>query len=179
MKMKQFFSVITTVCILLCCLTAPSSAASGGGVIALRLHSDVAGYSSADTEKILEILSPQVKYIDVGNAEPVSVANYAGFPETGQLTAGRQYAVTCLLVAADGYSLPESLKDGDVSYECGKGVKVLRTDVVKMRFSADSVQEDVQVLRIVATVVADGSLFQRIIGWVSDIILKIRTWQLY
>ncbi|MBQ6065987.1 MAG: hypothetical protein IJK89_04120 [Clostridia bacterium] len=180
--MKKLISLSLAVCVLLGCLLPLASAAQteAQGPIALRVNSDVAGCTEKDYEQIVEILSPQVTYYTDGS-NPISIATYAGGGEYAHMEAGRSYSVTCTLVAADGYTLPEELAEGDVSFECGKGAKVVYCKVAEMHVPNPDPHVDarVRVLRIIATIVVDGTPFQRVIGWIRDIILKIRSWQLY
>ena len=175
--MKKLISVLLAACLLLCCLMPLAAAEPEGGPIRIRLNSDVAGCTSKDVDELIELLSPQVTWYDNGGNGPVSIANYAGGTEYAHMEAGREYAVTYMLKAADGYTLPEEITDGDVVFECGKGAKVVYCKIAEMY--AGSKDARVRALRIIATVVPDGTVMQRIIGFIRDIILKIRTWQLY
>lgn len=169
-------------CLLLTCLL-PAAAQTEEGPISLRVNSDVAGCTKKDYEQIVEILSPQVTYYYGASADgiPIHIANYAGGTEHAHMEAGRNYAVTCVLQAAEGYTLPETLSDGDVVFDCGKGVDVVYCKVVEIR-RPDSAEEEnprTRALKIVANVVVDGTVLQRVIGWFRDVILKIRSWSLY
>ena len=179
--MKKLISLTLAVCVLLgCLLPLASAAAEPEGPIILRINSDVAGCTQKDYEKIIEIRSPQVTYYP--NREyPITIANYAGGGEYAPMEAGRNYTVNCTLVAADGYTLPEELADGDVVFDCGKGAKVVYCKVAEMHVPNPDphVDERVRVIRIIADIVVDGNPIQRIIGWIRDVILKIRSWQLY
>ena len=176
--MKKTVSLLLIVCLLLGCLAAPAAAEPEKSVISLRLRSDVAGCTSRDADELAEILSPQVVWYR--GSSPVSIANYAGGAEHAHMEAGRSYSVTYLLEAAEGYTLPETLSDGDLSLECGKGVAVVERAVTEMyNGNTDGGEAPrTRVLRIIAKVVVDGSPMQRIIGWFRDLILKIRSLQL-
>ena len=179
--MKKIISVILTACVLLGALLPLASAQTEAeDKIHLRLNSDVAGCTERDAEQIIEILSPQVAYYKNGDS-PISIANYAGGSEYAHMEAGRNYAVTCTLQAAEGYTLPETLSDGDVVFDCGKGAKVVYCKIAEMHVPNPDphVDERVRVIRIIADIVVDGNPLQRIIGWIRDVILKIRSWQLY
>ena len=177
--MKKLISLTLAVCVLLGCLL-PMAAAAEKEPIILRVNSDVAGCTEKDAEQIIEIRSPQVTYYPNPD-KPISIANYAGGGEYAHMEAGRNYSITCTLQAADGYTLPETLSDGDVVFDCGKGAKVVYCKVAEMHVPNHDPHVDVRVrvLRIVADIVVDGNPLQRIIGWFRDIILKIRSWQLY
>ena len=178
--MKKMLSAALAACILLACLLPAAARAEADGPITLRINSNIAGRTETDYEQIVEILSPQVTYYNDRN-NAVSIANCAGGSEYAHMEAGRSYAVTCTLKAADGYTLPETLSDGDVAIECGKGAKVAYCKVAEMHVPNPDprVDERVRVLRIIATIVVDGNPIQRIIGWFKDVILKIKSWQLY
>ncbi len=180
--MKKTISLTLAVVFLLGCLLPMASALPECGQISLRLHSDIAGCTEKDVDQIMEILSPQViGYVNKSGNGPIDIANYAGGPEYAHMEAGRSYTITYMLTAAEGYELPEELADGDVVFDCGKGVDVVYCKVASMHVSNPDphVDERIRVLRIMANVVVDGNPLQRVIGWFRDIILKIRSWQLY
>ncbi len=180
--MKKRLSLTLILCVLLGCLLPMASAAptEAESPIILRINSDVAGCTENDTEKIIEIRSPQVTYYNNGST-PISIDSYAGSGVHSPMEAGRNYAVHCTLQAAEGYTLPETLSDGDVVFDCGKGAKVVYCQIAEMHVPNPDphVDERVRVLRIIADIVVDSNPLQRIIGWIRDVILKIRSWQLY
>ena len=179
--MKKTVSLLLAILLLLCC-GLPAAAQSENDVIALRLNSNVAGCTDADAERILEIRSGPVKYYE-GNSCPISIANYAGETEYAHMDAGRTYTITYTLIAADGTVLPEELRDEDIVLDCGKGVSVVYCKIVELRNPnlnpAPGEPETTRVLRIMANVVVDGTPVQRLIGWLKDLILKIRAWSLF
>ncbi len=180
--MKRWICVWLALCIL-CCGSAMTTAAAAEpekDVISLYLHSDVAGCTEKDADKLLEIRSPQVEYYNSSSC-PVSIATASGGGEYAHMEAGRQYTITYTLVAADGYTLPETIDEVELAIECGKGVKVLSSRIAELYVRRDENGKDirVRVLRILANVVVDSTVLQRIIGWFKDLYLKIRWWQLY
>ncbi len=177
--MKKLISV-TLALILLCgCLLLPAGAARELGPVHVKLNSDVAGCGEAQYAQIFEILSGNVTY-GQKHGEPVSISDYVGRPLEGAMEAGRTYNVSCLLDAAEGFEMPESLPEGAVTVDCGKGVTVYHIAVVYGKYrQADDSYEIYRGIRINATVVVDSSTMQRVIGWLKDTILKIRMWQLY
>ena len=176
--MKKLISV-TLVLVLLCgCLLLPAAARELGPVH-VKLNSDIAGYGEAQYAQIFEILSGNVTYAHK-HGVPVSISDYVGRPLEGAMEAGRTYNISCLLDAASGFEMPESLPDGAVTVDCGKGVTVNHIAVVYGNYRLDDDSYEIyRGLRITATVVVDSSMMQRVIGWLKDTILKIRTWQLY
>ncbi|MBQ6162966.1 MAG: hypothetical protein IK118_00655 [Clostridia bacterium] len=173
--MKKMISVALALCLMFGCLLLPAAAAQNDDVICVRLHSDIAGCMSTDTDKLIEILSPQVKlYSDI------HISNYAGASEYAHMDAGRQYYIVYTLDAAEGYELPETISDDQISIECGKGVSLISYKIVEIREAGTTLSEPThRALRIYANVIVDGSAIQRLVGWIRDIILKIRSWQLY
>ena len=180
--MKKQIAVLLVICALLGVLLVPGFAQSGAGAISLRLNSNVAGCTEADAEQLIEILSgPAVYYY--ANSCPVSVADYAGGSHTGPLEAGRTYTVTYTLAAAEGSALPEALSEGDLALDCGKGVTVVYSKIIEMQnvdpHPAQGAASTTRLLRIIANVTVDSNVLQRMIGWLKDIVLKIRAWSLY
>lgn len=178
--MKKLLCAALAACLLLTCLLLPAAAQTEEGPISLRLNSDIAGCTRMDVDKLIEIRSPQVTWYPYGDS-PIYITNYVGYGEFAHMDAGRTYGITYTLVAADGYTLPEELAEGDVVFDCGKGVDVVYCKVVEIR-RPDSAEEEnprTRALKIVANVVVDGTVLQRVIGWFRDVILKIRSWSLY
>lgn len=178
--MKKLISLTLILCVLLGCLALPAGAQQDAGPISLRLNSDIAGCTRMDVDKLIEIRSPQVTFYPYGDS-PIFIANYAGGGEYAHMDAGRSYSITYTLVAADGYTLPDEISDGDVIFDCGKGVDVISCKIVEIRRPDTEAGENLRTkaLRIIAVVVVDGTALQRVIGWFRDIILKIRSWSLY
>ena len=90
------------------------------------------------------------------------------------------YILLCLAKGANhGYGImqmTETLSDGDVQIETGQGVTVLNCAVIRL---AATDGETVRALRINANVKVDGNAIQRFIGWLRDLILEIRSWQMF
>ena len=177
--LKKSLAVLLSMCAVLCCMLPAAAAQEDMGVIRVTLHSDIAGLTENDTEKLIEIRSDNVVYTTLP-CGPVSISDYAGTMETGVVKAGRSYTIDYYLDPAEGYTLPETLTDGDVEIECGKGVTVISTQI-----TTDARRDDNgnftnrRALHIYAVVVVDGSILQRIVGWLYDIYLKMRAWSLY
>ncbi len=174
--MKKTVSAVLAAILLLFSLL-PAAAQPEADVISLRLHSDVAGCTAADAARLIEILSPQVAYRTDGST--VRISNAAGGGEYAHMDSGRSYYIVYTLSAAPGYQLPETLSENDISIECGKGVSLISFGVVELAVPSGGKDARERVLRIYANVVPDGSVFQRIVGFIKDVILKIRSWQLY
>ena len=179
--MKKLISAALAACLLLTCLLPIAAAQSEETPISLRLNSDIAGCTDKDVDKIIEIRSPQVvPYVDGNGNGPIHIANYAGGTEYAHMDSGRTYTISYTLVAADGYELPEEISENDIAFDCGKGVTVVYCKTAEMHIQNPDPHVDarVRVLRIMANVVVDGTVIQRVIGWIKDVILKIRSWQI-
>lgn len=176
--LKKMISVLLALCVLFLCLLPAAAAGSNFGVISVRLNSDIAGLTKDDAEKLIEIRSDNVVY-KTGNGGPVFFADYGGTAEDGALVAGRTYTAYYSLEAADGYTLPDILNDNDVQIECGKGVSVISTQILSAKIRGeDGNFKEYREVRIFAQVVVDGNIFQRVIGMIHDLILKIKAWSL-
>ena len=175
---KRVFSVLLAV-FMICCCVLPAFARSELGTVRVKLNSDVAGYTENDVAQFIEIQSDNV-VSGRRDGGPVFVADYSGTPEFGALVAGRTYFIDYALVAAEGFVLPDKLEDGDVEIKCGKGISVYHTAIVSGPYRDEAGEmHDYKGLRIQAKVVVDGNVFQRVIGVIHDVILKIRAWSLY
>ena len=177
--LKKGLSVLLVLCIFCGCML-PAAGAGKIGTIRLKLNSDIDGLTERHYEKVIEIKSDNVVYTK-RSAGPVSFSDYAGTPVQGAVKAGREYTVHYLLDAAEGYALPDDPDELDVEIECGKGVKVISKQIVSARERDESGNFVVTYrgLMIYASIVVDGSVFQRMIGRIHDIIIKIRAWSLY
>lgn len=177
-SLKVFLAVLLaaiTACGCMFCAAARNDI----GVISLKLYSDVDGKKSTDVQELIEIRSDNVVYDNKFN-EPVSVSDYAGTVEYEPLAAGRTYFVNYYLSAAEGCTLPDSISDGDIDIECGKGVSVISAQITNGHYKLDDgTFSDVKGLRVYARVTVDGNVFQRIVGFFHDMILKIQAWSLY
>ena len=176
--MKKALSITLVLCMLLGCLLLPAAALVDDAPISVRLNSDVAGCTEADADKMIEIRSPQV-VCRTARTDAIDITDAARFPPQAPMEAGRTYYVTYTLEAAEGYALPDALTDDELQIECGKGVSVIYYRIVDYWVGSIAEPKTERVLEIVTKVVVDGTVLQRIIGWFSDLILKIRSWQLY
>lgn len=174
--MKKWIAILLTLCVLSGVLLLPAGAQQETGVISLRLNSNVAGCTRENADRLIEIRSGNV-VPGCGGERAIFIANAAGGSEGAHMDAGRTYTITYTLGAAEGYTLPETLSDGDVQIETGKGVAVLHCGVIRLADVTGG--EPVRALRITANVKVDGTAVQRFIGWLRDLILKIRSWQMY
>ena len=181
--MRKLVAVILAACALFCLLLLPAGAQNEENVISLRLNSHIAGCTRADADQLIEILSGPVKYCYDEKGYSVFIANCVGGMEGAHMDAGRTYVITYTLEASDGYSLPETLSDGDVLLDCAKGVSVISCGVVEQKNTdpdpAPGEATTARVLRITAKVVVDGTAIQKVIGWLKDLFLKIRSWSLF
>ena len=172
---KKAISVLLALCAVCWCVL-PAAAQRETGKIAVKLNSDIAGATYKDAGRLIELKTDNVVLSTRGDG-PVYTVDYAGTPVSGELKAGRTYNIYYSLTAADGYTLPDTLNDGAVEIECGNGVKVISTQIVSLNDrNGNPVYRGV---KIYATVTVDSSTFQRIIGYIYDVILKIKAWSLY
>ena len=177
--MKRTFALMLVLVLLCGCLLLPAHAEAPVGAVKLRLRSDVAGYSCKDYTRFMEIVSGNVVY-STGSAGPVYASDYGGTSDDGKLVAGRTYYVSYVVQAADGYTLPDKIDDVQLSFDCGKGVSVITSQIVVGNYRTDDgtfVRS--KSLRVYAELVVDGNIFQRIVGYFTDLYLKIRAWSLY
>ncbi len=175
---KQNLSLLICLIVICTCLL-PAAGLQTCGTISVRLNSNIAGLTKRDVQQLFELHSDNVEY-GLRGGDPVSVADYGGTEESGRLVAGRTYSVYYVLSAADGWVLPDQLTENSLDISCGKGVKVISkaivTSPVRMEDGSFDVKRGVQIF---AQVVVDGNVFQRVIGFLHDLILKVKAWSLY
>lgn len=155
----------------------PVSAAAVDESIKLHLRSDLDGVKPEEYAKFAEIDSDVIDFNTVTRKYPVSAADHAGTPVAQEeaLKAGREYVVDYDLFPKNGYVLPQTAEELDIQFECDKGVRVIHAAVT---YGLPG-EGDTRAVHIMAVVVVDGNLFQRIIGWLYDCYIKMRAWSLY
>ncbi len=160
--------------VLLAAMFVPAFAQAADETTTLHLRSDLAGVKPEDYTKFAEIESGVLDFNTVTRTDPVSVADYSGtsLMDTDELKAGREYVVYYDLFPVDGFVLPETKEELDIRFDCDKGVRVISYNITRGR-------DNVRAVNIMAVVKVDGSLFQRIIGWLYDRYIKARAWSLY
>ena len=175
---RKTLSVLLALCALFCTLV-PAFSAAQTGPVSIVLHGDIAGCTENDLQKLVTVESGEVIPWTHGGG-PVTIAGYAGGSLQGAVEPGRTYYIDYTFEAAGGYALPEAASDGPITVACEKGVILIRADVVNMYAAENGPRGGtVRALRISAEVTAQGSVFQRILGRIRDVIDKIRAWSLY
>ena len=175
--LKKIICMLLAISVVCFCMLP--AAAKETGVITLRLNSNIAGRTERDIEQLIEIKSENVIYSKY-RTTPVAVSDYAGTPDSGKLQAGRSYDIRYQLSAAEGYELPEAVTADNVKIECGKGVNVYAVQITRGTYREENGElVTYRGLQIYASVVVDGNVFQRVIGWFHDLILKAKAWSLY
>ena len=181
--MKKLFSAALAALLLFSCLfpaAAQETEALPAVPIRLRVHSDVAGFAEQDVDRLVEILSGHVVFREDG-LYPVSVSNVIGESENGPMAAGREYTIVITFLAAEGYALPDALAEGDVTFECGRGARIASCRIADFAVPGAPPRspERLRTLQICAVVVPDSNVFQRLVGILQDLWLRIRAWSLY
>ena len=181
--MKKTLSVLLAACLVCFCLI-PAFAAGADetgdptdlGVIRVKLNSNVGGYTDSEVDKLIEIKSGHVVC-----EKGVYFYDYAGTTILDdKIVAGRRYTADYILTAAPGYEMPASVDDLQVEIETEKGVTVIQTVVTTGKYRLENGEfETRHSLKIFVKVAVDGNVFQRLIGSIVDIVLKIRAWSLY
>ena len=175
---KKTISVLLALCAVFCMLL-PGFSAAQTGPVSITVHGDIAGCTEKDLEKLITINSGNIVYWTHGS-RPVTIAEYAGGSPEGAVEPGRSYYIHYTFEAADGYELPETVSGDWLTIACDKGVTLISADVVNISVAQGNPRGGtVRGLRIYAQVVAQGNIFQRILGWIKDIYDKIRAWSLY
>ena len=175
---RKTVSVLSALCVLCCCLL-PAAALAPTGPVAVTLHSDIAGCTQNDADRLIEVKTAGVAVKGLAG-EGIYISDFGGTPENGPLVAGRTYFIDYTLSAAPGYTLPETVGPDTVAVTCGKGVSVISTQLVQVTARDDDGNPlPFRGIAIRTKTVVDGSLLQRILGYIHDLILKIRAWSLY
>lgn len=169
--------LLTAALMLTTVMLITASAAASDTSIRLHLRSDLDGVKPEEYAKFAEIDSDVMDFNTVTRKDPVFASDYAGteIPDSTPLKAGREYEVQYDLFPKNGYVLPETAEELDIAFDCDRGVRVIYTAVT---YGLPG-EGDTRAVHITAMVVADGNVFQRIIGWLYDRYLKARAWSLY
>ena len=174
---KTICILLTAVMLLMTAMLVPASAEEADTSIKLHLRSDLDGLTTQDYTQFVDIDSDVLDFNTVTRKDPVYASDYAGtsLSDSKPLKAGREYEIDYDLFPKGGYVLPETAEELDVEFECDKGVRVIDTAVT---YGLPG-EGDTRAVHIMAVVVVDGNIFQRIIGWLYDRYLKARAWSLY
>lgn len=176
--LKKSMALVLAICAALCCIM-PAYGAEKSDKISVKLNSDIAGLTEKDYEKLAEIKSGNIVY-SFESGLPVLIADYAGTAESGPVKAGRIYYFYYNFTAAEGYTLPDEINDSTIDIQCGKGVKVIAANIVTAKKNDAKLNVvNYRGLAIYAEVKVDGNIFQRITGFIYDMILKAKAWSLY
>ena len=171
--MKKTGSFFLAVLLMLLCAWPACAEDAPKSPVALHLRSDLDGLVYSDYERFSEILCDSVVFHVKGDDSAVYVSDYAGAVCYDPLKAGRTYYVYYSYLPAAGCALPETIDEDGVSLTCDAGVRVYSYAVTGLPTDTD------RTLQIAATVTVDGNLWQRFVGRLYDIYLKIRAWSLY
>ena len=174
---KALCILLATVMLLMTAMLMPASAAEADTSIKLHLRSDLDGVTTQGYTQFADVDSDVLDFNTVTRKDPVYAADYAGtaLSDSTPLKAGREYEIDYDFFPKGGYVLPQSADELDLQFECGKGVRVIDAAVT----NGLPGEGDTRAVHVVAMVVVDGSIFQRIIGWLYDRYLKARAWSLY
>ncbi len=172
--MKKTISFLLAAVLLFSLLVPVLAADAGNPTTVIHLRSDLDGMKTADYERFAEIESDVLDFNTVTRADPVYASDYGGtgLKVTEELKAGREYVVYYDLYPINGFELPETSEELDLQINCDKGVRVIRYAITRGN-------KDMRMVNIMAVVIVDGNIFQRVIGWLYDRYLKARAWSLY
>ena len=172
--MKKTISFLLAAILLFSALVPVLAADAEKPTTRMHLRSDLAGMKPADYTKFAEIEGGVLDFNTVTRVNPVSVSDYSGtgLMNTDELKAGREYVIYYDLYPADGFVLPQTKEELDIQFDCDKGAQVITYNITRGR-------DNQRMVNIMAVVIVDGSLFQRIIGWLYDRYIKARAWSLY
>ena len=168
--MKKKLIIVTLIC-MLASMLLPLYAGAVQSTVAVTIRSDVAGLTENDGDRMITVRSDNVALRSTRT--PILIADYAGTQVQGAMVAGRTYYVYYMLEPVNGYVLPDQLSAEDLDIECGKGAEVIHAA------RSRGVQNEPDGVLIYAKVVVDSSFIQRVAGWITDMVLKIRAWSLY
>lgn len=178
--MKKIVSVLLVV--LLAALSLmPFSAAEGRKTadVSVRLFSDLAGLDYRQPEKFAAPLSDGIEFNTFLGLDPVLVCDYAGNMYEGKIKAGRTYTVSVSFEAADGYELPSEISEKNVSVEKDGSIDMLYVSKTGGAYNIDGVMTPHEAVKITYMITVPSNAFQRLIGMLADLFLKIRSWSLY
>lgn len=170
--MKKIIAGLLTVLTLFTAISFTASAAKQTENLSVTLRTDIAGLSYGDYEKLYEITTDEIVINTKSEALPVFIADYAGDVYLYAMKPGRTYYIEYSFIPAEGYEFPESVSLDDFKVDYSGNCDIYWCGVKTGNNGSRSVS-------INAKVVVDGNVIQRIIGRISDIIIKLRSWSLY
>ena len=155
---------------------ALTAGAAGEAAGSIYIHSDIADLTADDREMLLTVEGLPLAFCETG-APAVLIADAAGTQTMEKIVAGRTYTIYFTLTPVGGSVLPEKVDGSTFAISCGKGASLV--SVGKVRFPQAQGQENAEGVQIVAQVRADGNLWERLVGKLIDLWLKVRAWSLY
>ncbi len=170
--MKKCVCLLFALVFALSFLTLPASAAVSNDVV-IHLSDDLDGLTGKDYEKFAEFTSGNCSFDLLAPAGPVYFADYAGTAVDGPLTAGRTYSVYYSFVPDEGLDA----QNCELKFDCDSGVEVISFSAV--RYAKSETAPERYGLSVFAQITVRGSFFQRVAGFILDLIAKIKAWQLY
>ncbi|MCR4615422.1 MAG: hypothetical protein K5756_04660 [Clostridiales bacterium] len=177
--MKKAISILFALIFALSVLTLPASAKSADAVqyakISAVFHSDIAGITDKDYDRLVDLSGGDLKFREAFNEVRVTVHDCVGKTYEGVLKPGRTYEISYEFIAEDGYELPKDVKKNDEGFVCGKGCTVYSCQYI----SNVAPNTSGPLLYVTTGVLVDCNVFQWIFGKIADLILEIRAWSLY
>ena len=167
--MKKLLSLILAL-VLAASVLAFSVSAKEIENIVIEFSSDVSGLTYEDYDRIAVIKSDGLV------CKNLQINDYVGNVYLEEMKPGRTYTYSYTFTAAEGYALPETVDESNVTFLCddsctvwwyGKTVGPRVDGVTQYSFSVS------------AEVTVDGNLFQRIFGRIADFFRKLLSWSPY
>ena len=173
--MKKFTAcLLAALCI---CFSLLPAAAEGTASAVVTLRSDIAGVDYTTPERIAVIESDSIVFNPDAFLSCIQINDCVGNIILEPLKAGRTYVVCLSFIAADGYTLPDELTEENFRIEGSDNCNVFICHKAFSGYREGALRDEC--IEVEAEITVDGNLFQRIIGKILDILLKIRSWSPY
>lgn len=167
--MKKTLCLIFVLIFAFSALSVTSFAEDKTANLAAVFNSDIAGMTEADYEKMADLSVGNLVFHEEG----VFICDYSNQANEGAIVAGRTYFIYYYFDTADGYEFPEDI-GSNLNFTCEGN-----TEVVSYSLINGGVPVGGEFLTICVEVKVDGNIFQKIIGFFTDMILKLKLWSLY
>jgi len=164
--MKKSLSLILAVVMLFSLMTFCVSAKEEEEIY-ISVSNEIVGLSDDDYDNFPIEFSDNIKPAD----DPIMVCSYTNEIYSGEIKNGRTYYIYYYFVPQSGNTFPYELNDETVNIECGEGCSLV--------WYGKTVGADTEGLSVYIKVETQGNFFQRLLGRIADIFLKIRMWSPY
>ncbi|HBL40738.1 MAG TPA: hypothetical protein DDY98_03890 [Ruminococcaceae bacterium] len=169
--MKKTVSVCVAILLALFPLVLSASATQQANVAA-KFTGRLGGMSVADFRRFADLSGGNLIFHTEENDDRTIVCDCTGDLYFDKMIPGRTYTVTFEFAPAPGYAFADEVTEENANFTCEEGSEIVWVRLVRGN-------QGETYLSVCEKVCVPGTWWERIIGKVSDWILRIKAWSLY